>query len=366
MIAGAFVSALALAGCGGGGGTPADTSRENGDGFTNAILPEEASGITYNTNNQPIEMLAPGADAVPTGSNVTVRCSSSATGPCRWRVTKSNGIEVMGRATVVLTSSIRVLVDGRAEQPLDNDPLSVATLAEALEGMGSERTIWSAADASLAASTSTPHKRTTLAGETLTLTLNKIGSEDVLHWGHWHRFVRAAGGKRTGELRGTFFGGATPYETKPEPTLDKATYGKDGAVNFYVRNGKDGKWTPGTANLSLEANFRAGKIGGKISGVDYDGGGTAPAANIALSETDISGSGTFTGDAELEGLAFSGKSGAWGGEFYGDTTETVNDVEKPKVPSHVAGEFSVAGRHGTGSSMKELHVNGAFGAAIVK
>jgi len=380
MPAAMLTGALALAGCGGSGttgdpekcpagytGTPGNCTKiqTGGDGFTDADVPDGANGITYNTSNQPIKTLAPGKDEVPLGSNVTVRCPSTATGPCRWRVTASNGIEVTGGATVVLTASIQVPVGGNTPPPAaEADPLSAATLAEALKGTGSKKTIWSNADESLAPTSdiAQPTQRTTLAGEDLKLTLK---GNAALHWGHWHRSTPAAtaGGKPTGVKRGTFFGGATPYGVKPEVTLDSAKYGTKGGsannVNLYSKYGK-GDWTSREANLYLEANFKAGKVGGEITGVAY--GGTGP-TTITLKETDIADSGTFSGGAELDGDAFKGRSGNWKGGFYGETTKLMGTEVKHKAPGHVAGDFSVAGHTGAGSTKKDLLINGAFGTA---
>jgi len=75
--------------------------------FSDAALPEGASGITYNADDRETYQLAAGKetkDAI--GSNVTVQCPETATNGCRWRVTASNGIEQIGGATVVLTSSL--------------------------------------------------------------------------------------------------------------------------------------------------------------------------------------------------------------------------------------------------------------------
>ena len=87
------------------------------------------------------------------------------------------------------------------------------------------------------------------------------------------------------------------------------------------------------------------------------------AADIDLNETDITGSGTFAGDAEFRADSATRNGGSWNGAFYGPVTSspTDNTQQEYVAPAYAAGEFSVAGRLGSTAST-DLRVNGAFGA----
>jgi len=364
-----LAGALALAGCGGGDDPmeePMEEEEETGPEFT-TITPTGASGYSYNTQNPAPIRLAGGS----TGriGNVTVTCPPPATNVCDYRVTASNEIEATGGATADLTSSLVVSSSGGASpQPTAAaDPLSAGTIAEALKAEGKEATIWGAAGDDPVDFSSTL-TRVTLDGETIQLTLDGNAN---LHWGNWIRYKAPATefGERTGESLGQLFGGTMPrYDRKPDADLETANYGTDDtpeadAVNLMFKDGTD-PWAgnqTNTADLVLQANFRNGRIGGEIRGVTEATATDFPDV-INLKETDIGSAGTFEGTAEFDGSTVTRKSGGWNGAFFGPTT-TLNGVNQEHVaPAGVAGRFSVAGRHGTGDTAKDLHVRGAFGA----
>ena len=284
MPAVTLAGALALAGCGGGSSTtgagtdpgandPMEEMGDNGAGadFSVAYIPDGATGsITYSPDSRQVYRVSPDSHTKSGlgGTNVSVYCPPAADEGCRYRVTENNDVEVTNGATIVLDSSRRVATGGVSTPPsIDTDPLSADTLADGFKGTGSGRTIWSAPDTAIDPTSTLT--RNLVDGERLILVASREGSADAAYWGHWHRFKPAATefGEPTGESRRTFFGGATRYEAKPDDGIANANYNGDD-VRFYYKHGS-GDWTSGTASasLALRANFEAGRISGRITGV---------------------------------------------------------------------------------------------------
>ncbi len=359
----AIVVTFKLSACGivggGGGSEPAETPEREprpGQVFTVADLPDGLTGsVTYSLDDRRVYRVSGGvySDVGIDTTNALVYCPPSVTS-CRYRVTEEGEVETTNGATVVLNSEIRISPEGVSPPPAGDDYLSAETLAQAFRGMGSGRTIWSEAGKTIDLTTGSI-ERTTVEGETLELTASRLGT-DTLYWGHWDRYRDPLEiGNRSNASRGTFFGGAERYAAKPAEGIDAARYEEDDSVRYYYRRGS-GQWIEGeeAANLNLVANFRFGKVGGKITGI--------AGANVILKETDITDAGTFAGSAAFSGTTVTRNGGSWNGAFYGPVTEVEGTTERFAAPSHAAGEFSVAGRLGADAST-DLRINGAFGAA---
>ena len=387
-----LAGALALAGCGGGSDTPAAVTPPSDDMKDRPVtqpatktlkLPEDTS-LGQTTAPVP-QVYVVEVDETRDFSTTTAMLFLTCKGDTDCTITIPAGTSVTtisytgGTLEHSKTDPRSTERAGNTERPAaEADPLSAETIAEALKTEGRKATIWASAAATGGNinhfdSTVTV---TTLAGETIELTLD---GNAALHWGNWikYRGASTVGGSRTGESVGQFFGGTTArYGRKPETDIATANYGTDGTpaadvVNLQYKEGS-GNWMgdeADTADLVLQANFRAGKIGGEIRGVTSATAADFPDV-ITLKETDITAAGTFDGDAEFKTVAadrITRKSGDWEGAFFGPATETSDNngvrVQDHAPPSHAAGKFSVAGRHGTGSAAKNLHVRGAFGAA---
>ena len=395
MPAVATAGALALAACGGGSDTPPEGNPPGGNppasGTKTLALPDDRTiGSTSSTVEQSwvIE-----ANQTLNIGGLFYTCES--TTDCVIRVPAGQVRRTVSytgdKLSVAKTDPRSTARAGNVPQPTAAaDPLSAATIAEAFKTTGRKATVWAVANSGSSDDgngLSNPHNHrptvTLVSGETINL---DVAGSAALHWGSWIKYTAAAtpGGKRTGESAGQIFGGTMPrYGMKPDDGIDTATYSDINAVRLHFKDGsKD--WARGGnssndganfADLKLTANFAAGKVGGMIEGVKNAarvGGDTTSVFPdvITLKETDITATGTFDGDAEFKTVAsdmITRKSGAWDGAFFGSTTAV--SVGSPRVeeyvaPSDVAGTFEVAGRHGTGSTAKDLHVRGAFGSAI--
>ena len=378
-----LAGALALAGCGG-GDDPMDDMDMDDTAMDDTDMDDKSDPEVKTTDPLPNDgTLTAGPSGttftVPAGGNLRVQgVWYSCTGPEPCVATVPAGavvdrVSYTGGTLAVSSSDPRATAGstgGNASQPAtDEDPLSAATIAEALKATGKKATIWGeAGDGAVDFSTGT-QIRVTVDGETVRLTL---AGNAALHWGYWHRYKAPAtpppAGKRTAESAGAIYGGTmSRYGVRPDDGIDTATY-DDGSVELYFKNGS-GAWTDGgatNAELDLRANFREGKVGGQITGVAgaLTGVGlTGDAADIVLEETDIGSAGTFSGNAKFEdGDTFSRRSGGWNGAFFGPTASipTQGNRAVPVAPSHVAGTFTVSGRHGT--TPADLHVRGAFGS----
>jgi len=272
---------------------------------------------------------------------------------------------------------------GGADQPAADadDPLSETTLLEAIKGTGSKATLWSV-DATQIGTTqgsdATELNRNLLSGESLKLHLKR--TSDALYWGQWERYTEATDKTKAGYRHGSIWGGTTHYGKKPESSIDTATYSAKGVLRSSTDGGKTWKHDKATADLTLEANFGRGKVGGSIEGTVLDGlapiSGNAPQPgnnDILLMETDIGSEGMFSGSAKFSASGITRQDGEWDGGFFGPTTGlgTGDDSEKQvhKAPSHVAGEFSVERKKITimqgdvsVTTQNGLFIEGAFGS----
>jgi len=186
---------------------------------------------------------------------------------------------------------------------------------------------------------------------------------DDIYWGHWYKYTDGIVVKtdRTDESRGTVYGGAKRYDVKPDSDVATATYTGTADVHLYYKRG-EGKWTHGSAaaDFELTANFKAGMIGGNVTGIADVTSGTASSKDddIRLKDTAIGSDGTFGDDATF--METTGRqTGEWNGAFY---NERGVSADKDNVPGFVAGQFSVT-KETAEVGKNHLTVHGAFGAA---
>ena len=387
--------ALALAGCGGsdsmpdtgagaGAGAGAGTGAGAGaSGFTDATLPASASGIRYNTDNQPIIQLAAGKDAAVGSSNVSVSCPATATAGCRYRVTASNGIEVTGGATVVLTATIGVPAPSAA--PASGNWLSASNLVGALNAAGTEyaitvggvkQTITVSSGAADVADSVHGDPKVTGLKLRHNRALARSGGRDFLVWGVWKEPVAGAAPDKPHQVSG-----GSISHGKPTRTIGTATY-TGNALGHVTGITGISDWA-GTA--SLTADFEDQTIDGSITpttqalldeitsiqlgdaSIDASLSGKATIRGLGAPRTRTLGFGTLgTGPGDRGPFTRNAPSdGTWAGAFYGPTTGD---------PTGVAGSFSVKRDKAPQSSgtahapgtwhdpVGALSISGAFGA----
>ena len=263
---------------------------------------------------------------------------------------------------------------GVTQQPTEStDPLSNDVLLKALKTgtrAAADDTVWNVDNNSVIAADPAAvdlDKKIfkPLSGPTVNLRVDRAGGArgNEAYFGDWYKFTVATGQTEENiSARGVVWGGNKPYGRKPDTGITKAIYsgGATDVVDALLYHSTDGKkWTRGTGDLSLEANFKTGKVGGTVA-PGAIGSITLADTAITLSETDIGSDGTFSGTAKFSAPSITRQSGSWKGGFFGDTTEVVAGVQKHKAPDHVAGEFRVS-RQKIGTAQAELHVRGAFG-----
>ena len=278
---------------------------------------------------------------------------------------------------------------GGADQPAADadDPLSEATLLEATDDdESSGLTLWTAAGAALTSGGEV--QRTLRNGESFNLELSHLTG--ALYWGQWERYTDATDGTEAGYRHGSVWGGQNHYGKKPvsnpfesaadsDGRIDHAHYSLADAVEFrYSTNGGKTWEIPvtgdvDTADLDLRADFMRGKIGGTITGEDLDDIDGSPSSDqnvndIRLMESDITSTGTFSGNAEFSASGITRQRGSWDGGFFGDDVGVSGTTVRDVAPSHVAGEFSVNREKITNSdgvtTQTPLFIEGAFGAAM--
>ena len=375
LPAAAMAGALALAGCGGGSDgqkMPEPGKRGGGNGDKTLALP---TGLTIsgslNSEGATDYTILPGGTLEQNvlqnnRGKVVFTCPADGEA-CLVTIPVGGSVDSVtysgGKPEVTEKDDPKTAVNTGVEtQPSEStDPLSNDVLLKALKSAnrtGADRTVWNggASSGGDALSVDSANNFTPLGGPKITLW---IGGTTDAYYGHWVESTTPVATEVPGK-RGVVWGGSTPYGKKPETTLDTATYDNPGGVLLY-HSGDGKKWTPGTGDLALTANFGTGMVGGSIGGDDLDGMGTNNANDIALSAAPIGGDGTFSGDAKFSAPGVERQSGSWNGGFFGPTT-MINQAREQEhaAPSHVAGEFRVS-RAKVGMTQTELHVRGAFG-----
>jgi len=388
--------ALALAGCGGSDSTsngpnppPPDPAGDPSD--YKRVVVKEGGGFTLHDQNEDDAGSIRSEDVAyfgEEGTGVAVTCPETATKGCAWRI--DGGILwVTGGAEngALWTAPVVPKPAGAAARPTStSDPLSNAVLLEALKANGTAgkvKTPWTTDSEGLAdVDGGTPLTYPDPGNTARKTVLTVEASGESIYWGHWHRYTedaadRTDADKRTDVARGVVYGGAKRYDAKPDDDVRAATYA--GNVHLFYKSGKDGKWMDGSqaADLSLNANFKDGVIGGKITGVEAAITHDMEATNdydITLKDTAIGSDGTFGDMASFKKA--SDQEGSWKGAFYNNPGSTTRAVNKDNKPGFVAGEFSVTSHDRSSPSafvstiaestgpteyVHDLTVHGAFG-----
>ena len=427
-----LAGALALAGCGGGDDPMDEMDMEEEESmeemesmeeekmveeedptppeFTD-ITPTGASGITYNTNNQPTIQLAAGKNAKNVGgSNVTVQCPSTVTAGCRYRITASNEIEATAGTEAVLTANLPANPATRTPQSTDTaatGPLDRATLLQLVATTNSGQTVWGNVDGTtvttigqglaptngdLDGSAGSDVRYTDRARKTINLRIGAVRegtssditeavgvtpASDHVYYGYWVESTASVGGTSTPGATGYVFGGTMPHGVNPDAS-GEATFTGFALLNHRLGNaaGTDmGAWTPLSGNVSLTADFSDDMIGGRIDITATDGTDNLVTAgntlanrsarrigldDIILNDAPIGSTGSFAGSARFETAGTTNQSGGWRGDFFGDPDSVTAGVASYAAPSHAAGGFNVLRDRTT--SQHRLEIYGAFGA----
>jgi len=363
MTVALFAGALALAGCG--GDNPSTTAAGGGNGGNGGggggtnpaehrlleLFPDAVLDVTTQTAQEGI---------IPAGGhydfmegNIRITCEGDV--PCNYDVDAGRIFGTHSAKIVKQPGDKPIMLSGNDPLPTGaRDPLSQAVLLEALKHGDSVETVWSSAGQSFdevqphTAPGSDPQETTDLTVRHLT---------DDIYWGHWSR--ETAGvvltAEKTGQMQGTVFGGATRYKARPDNDVDAATYNStdEHPVELYHKTGTAKSWTPGTGALALRANFKAGMIGGKITGIGSDSNN-----DVRLADTAIGSDGTFGAGATFSEMADDiDQTGEWKGAFFSQRNDRTNS-EAP--PEYVAGQFGVTRNAEDGKHAFTVH--GAFGA----
>ncbi len=390
FIAALLAGMLALAGCGGG------SSSNNSGGNDDKTPPPPPPPTTTKTAGVPNNLVVRGGTAglsfnLATGElrfieGYWFRCTG---GTCAGSVAAGaqvGTVSYTGTGTLEILTSNPTLADsstGNIDQPTEStDPLSNDVLLKALRGTGrvaTDNTVWNVGEgAGTRPTNGTTLPFTPLDGSRIDLTISAAGSSNDAYFGHWVKStadLTSSGDQDTlvnrnlGD-RGTVWGGAMPYGKKPDTSLGTASYDEDDAVLLYF-SGNGRTWTNATGNLTFNANFETGMVGGNI--VVVPGGATGLVAatdNIDLMATMIGNDGKFSGSASFTNSNVRRDSGSWNGGFFGPTTTVTGTppAEAHAPPDFVAGAFSVS-RPAIGTSttvsataQNQLHIRGAFGA----
>ena len=335
------------------------------------MIPGSTAGLSFNLATGELRQIA----------GYWFRCTG---GTCAGSVAAGavvGTVSYTGTGTLEILASNPTLADsstGNIDQPTEStDPLSNDVLLKALRGTDSrvaaDDTVWQTTDGARRAP-GTTWVFTPLGGSRIDLTIGTSGNSNDVYFGHWVKSTadltssedQSALANRNHGERGTVWGGAMPYGKKPDTSLTTASYNEDGAVLLYF-SGNGRTWTNATGNLTFNANFETGMVGGNIVVVPATGL-VAATDNIDLMTTMIGNDGKFSGSASFTNSNVRRDSGSWNGGFFGPTTMVDSGVESHAEPSHVAGAFSVS-RPAIGTStivsataQNQLHIRGAFGA----